>query len=185
MKATAFRLAMDDIAASTRFAVHTKSMLLKTVLAAEGLRNAERTIAAAIKGEVLMPLCRGVYVHKYALPGVPILQEAVRRLRPRHFNYLSLETALGAWGVIDQQPLSGITVMTSGRSQLFATPHGRIDFTHTDQRYANVAPELVAPEHPSGLPMAKARQAARDQLRVRRNVDLIDWDEYRAILETA
>ncbi len=63
--------------------------------------------------------------------GSNLLERIAVTLRSGHYNYLSLESALLAYGIISQVPLAGITVMTTGRSGIFDTPFGRIEFIHT------------------------------------------------------
>ena len=126
-----------------------------------------------------MRVCRGLYAYEYAPRlGRSIREEIVVRLRPRAFNYVSLESALSLWGVIDQEALGTITVMSTGRRQSFATPYGLIDITHTERRVADVMRQIVMPDRQKcWLPYAKPRLAARDLRRVGRNIDLVEWDE--------
>ena len=178
MKASRFRLALDAASRATGFAVYTKTMLARAILAGESPRACEKTLAAAVADGVLVRLCRGIYVYRYALHGQAVLQEAVLRMRPGVFSYLSLESALSSWGVISQEAQGGVTVMTGGRSQRFATPFGGIELTHTSKRFDTIWPQVVPPAGPlEFLPTAKPRLAARDLLRVGRNTDLIDWVE--------
>ena len=181
MKATTFRLALDELSAATGRGVYTKAGLARTILAGESHRATEKTIAAAVESGVLVRMCRGVYAYRYALAGRPVRQEAVLRMRPRAFSYISLETALTHWGVVSQAAVGAVTVMTSGRSGCFETPYGRIELTHTGKAYRHIAADLVAPEKPwMELPVAKPRLATRDLVRVGRNTDLVMWDELEA-----
>ena len=181
MKAATFRLALDEYSAATGRGVYTKAGLARTILAGETARAAEKTMAAAVGDGVLVRMCRGVYAYRYALSGRPVRQEAVLRMRPRAFSYISLETALSHWGVVSQAALGAVTVMTSGRGGRFETPYGRIELTHTGKAFRDVAAELVAPEKPwMELPVAKPRLATRDLVRVGRNTDLVLWDELEA-----
>lgn len=182
MKASRFRLALDEACRVTGRGVYTKAGIARTILAGESARAVEKTIATAIQDGVLIRLCRGIYAYRYALAGRPVRQEAVLRLRPRSFSYISLETALSHWGVVSQATLGAVTAMTSGRSGRFDTPYGRIDLTHTNKAFADVVTNLVPPEKPwMELPVAKPRLAARDLVRVGRNTDLVLWDELDAI----
>lgn len=182
MKASLFRLALDEACRVTGRGVYTKSALARMILSGESGRAVEKTIAVAIRDGVLIRLCRGIYAYRYVLAGRPVRQEAVLRLRPRSFSYISLETALAHWGVVSQATLGAVTAMTSGRSGRFHTPYGRIDLTHTSKAFVDVAADLAPPEKPwMELPVAKPRLATRDLVRVGRNTDLVMWDELDAI----
>ena len=178
-RTTKFRHGLDDIARTTRRTVFTTADLARTVLRNECAKGVERTLAAAVRDRLLVRVCRGLYAYPYApAAGRPVREEAVVRMRPRAHSYISLESALSLWGVIDQEALGAITVMSTGRSQRFETPYGRIDITHTTRNPTAVMSAIVAPEPEQGwLPYAKPRLAARDLMRVGRNTDLIEWAE--------
>ena len=168
---------MDDLSLATGWCVFTAGALTGTVLAGDSPSAAEKTVRRAVQDGILIRLCKGVFAYKYAMHGHNVLHEAALRLRPRTFSYASLETALSDWGVIDQETLGGVTVMTGGRSGRFKTPFGHIELTHTARSFAEVASWLIMP---SGsvpeLATAHPRLAARDLMRVGRSTDLIDWD---------
>lgn len=179
MRATDLRLALDDIARSTRRTVYTTGDLARTVLRNGDAKGVERTLAAAVRDRLLVRVCRGVYAYPYA-PGTgrPVREEVVVRMRPRALSYISLESALSLWGVIDQEALGAITVMSTGRTQRFETPYGIIDIVHTARQPTAVLADIVTPEPGRGwLPYAKPRLAGRDLKRVGRNTDLVQWDE--------
>lgn len=179
MRSAQFRLALDAVARATWRTVFTAGDLAQSVMPNDTPRSVERTLRAAVRDKLLVRVCRGLYVYEYAPRlGRSTREEIVVRLRPRAFNYISLESALSLWGVIDQEALGAITVMSTGRRQRFATPYGLIDITHTERRAADVMGQIVTPEPRKGwLPYAKPRLAARDLRRVGRNVDLVEWDE--------
>ena len=181
MKAAAFRLGLDAAHRATGYGVFTTNMLTKSIMAGEHPRACEKTIAVAVRDGVLIALCRGVYEYRYAKTRRPVLQEAVLRLRPRAFNYISLETALSCWGVIEQHALGVLTVMTSGRSQRFETPYGAIHLTHTDKTFDAVLPHLVMADDSDVLFTALPALAAKDLIRVGRNTDLLDMEELAAV----
>lgn len=183
MKASKFRQALDEFAHSTRASVFTKATLARTIMRGERPEAVAKTLAAATADKVIVRLCRGLYVYEQAARVFrrAVVEEAVLRLRPRSFNYLSLEWALHQWGVINQAPLGGITVMSTGRSQLFTTPYGRIEITHTAKRPKDLLGDVVIPDPlRCELPYAKPRLATAELVRVGRNVDLILWDEVAA-----
>lgn len=167
---------------ATGRSVFTKGEVAGALLADDSPRAIEKTLATAVRDKLLDHVCRGLYAYRYARQAGAIRdairEEIVLRLRPRSFSYVSLETALSTWGVIDQEPLGAITVMSTGRSGRIETPYGLILITHTARSVANLMDEVVMPSPPEDwLPCAKPRLAARDLMRVGRNTDLIEWDE--------
>ncbi len=92
-------------------------------------------------------------------------------LRPWDFSYLSLESALSEAGWISQIP-SRLTLMTTGRSQIFNTPYGTIEFVHTMQAENKLRNEIrFDPQRE--LAVATPTRALRDLKRVGRNLDLV------------
>ena len=179
MRSAQFRMALDAACAVTGRSVFTKAEVARALLPEDSPRAVEKTLAAAVRDKLLVHVCRGLYAYRYGRQlGRPIREEIVLRLRSRSFTYVSLETALSAWGVIDQEPLGAITVMSTGRSGRIATPYGLILMTHTARPVAELMADIVMPDPlQNWLPCAKPRLAARDLMRVGRNTDLIEWDE--------
>ncbi len=121
---------------------------------------------------VIERIARGLYVNPRAscLPS-DLLSALVPFLRPWDFNYLSLESALSEAGWISQIP-SRLTLMTTGRSQIFNTPYGTIEFVHTMRAEGKLRNELrFDPQRE--LAVATPSRALRDLKRVGRNLDLI------------
>ena len=179
MRSSQFRLALDAMWRATGRSVFTKGEVASAVLPDDSPRAVEKTLAAAVCDKLLVHVCRGLYAYRYARPARGSIREEIAlRLRPRSFSYVSLETALSTWGVIDQQPLGAITVMSTGRSRRIQTPYGLILITHTARPVAKLMKEIVMPSPPEDwLPCAKPRLAVRDLMRVGRNTDLVEWDE--------
>ena len=183
MKADLFRRDLDALSAATWQTVFTTEGLTRALMPSSSPRAAARTLRTAVRSGVLVRLCRGAYLYRYApRRGLPVREETVLRLRPGEFNYISLETALSMWGLIDQEALGALTVMSTGRSQRLRTPRGFIDITHTAKRPAELATQIV-PCDPrrNWLPYAKPRRAVADLLRVGRNTDLLDISELDAV----
>lgn len=184
MKASAFRLELDAVARATGQVVFTTGTLARAVMPGSRTRTVEKTIAAAVRNKLLVRVCRGLYAYEYAPrnAGRSVREEIVLRLRPRAFSYISLESALSLWGVIEQEALGAITVMSTGRSQRFHTPYGLIDITHTTRCPWTVMPQIVLPDPAKcSLPYAIPRLAAHDLKRVGRNLDLVAWDEIEEV----
>ena len=167
---------------ATGMHVYTTRTIYDCVLIGESTRAREATIAKAVQDGVVERFTRGLYLFRGADCRHDIRQEAVLRLRPGHYSYISCESALCSWGVITQQMLGAITVMTSGRRQRFATSSGgTIVLTHTKKAYDVVRPQLVPPGDDDLLPTAKPLLAYRDLERTGGCVDLVDVDELNDI----
>ncbi len=126
---------------------------------------------------VIEHVVRGLYVNPRArcLP-CDLLSALVPFLRPWDFSYLSLESALSEAGWISQIP-SRLTLMTTGRSQIFSTPYGTIEFVHTMQAENKLRNEIrFDPQRE--LAVATPTRALRDLKRVGRNLDLVINQEH-------
>ena len=133
-------------------------------------------MSRAVRSELLVRLCRGLYLYKPALPkdGL-LLYHAAALLRADKFNYISLETALSDIGVISQIPLNWISIMSSGRSSIISCGEfGTIEYIHTIQKPELLMPKLTY-DHRCGLWRANVHIAIRDMKATHRNCDLIDW----------
>jgi len=122
---------------------------------------------------VLGRACRGVYV--FLLPGnsAPDLIEHIAvALRRGDYSYVSLESALSTYGAISQIPIDRLTAMTTGRSGLYRTPWGVIEFTHTKRSSMDILGNTRRIGRP--LRMATPQAAWRDLKRVGRNTHLVD-----------
>ena len=132
----------------------------------------------------LQRVARGVYMYKLSGdPGQHLLERIAVTLRRGHYNYLSLESALSVYGIISQVPLAGIAVMTTGRSGVFVTTLGRIEFIHTKRSGDHILAHTRDVGHP--LRLATPGAAVRDLRRVGRNVHLIDEGELKEVLADA
>jgi len=134
-----------------------------------------------IKRGDLVRAANGVFAHARSdRTGANLIEDIAIAIRRGSYCYLSLESALSEYGIISQIPLSGITVMTTGRSGVFQTPFGRIEFTHTKRS----PPEILENTRDVGrsLRLATPAAARRDLLRVGRNTHLIDEEVYREMV---
>jgi hypothetical protein len=125
---------------------------------------------------VLTRMCRGLYVYEKARPDSGLmLFHAAARLRADAFNYISLETVLSAAGLISQQPMQWVSIMSSGRSSVVKCGRwGSIEFVHTRQQPAEVAAQLHY-DSACRLWRANTAQALRDMRATRRSLHLLDW----------
>lgn len=136
-----------------------------------------RTLLAAlgrlVEEGVLARACRGIYVVVLTgEPGSDVIESIAVALRRGHYSYTSLELALSEYGVISQIPVDRLTAMTTGRSGVYTTPWGTIEFTHTKRSVA----DILANTRPVGRPLrlATPQAAWRDLKRVGRNTHLVD-----------
>ena len=142
----------------------------------EGLR---RLVAKGI----LKRAAHGVYVNTLSQgPRSRRNEEVAIRLRTGEYSYVSLESALSEFGAISQIPVGRTTIMTTGRSGEIHSIYGTLDFTHTARTVQDILASTLAIE---GRPLRFARleTALRDLRRVGRNLDLVDMEVYREILE--
>ena len=135
------------------------------------------TIKRLTKHGLLQKVANGLYACANARNVENLLYQLALYLRPNEINYLSNESVLCNLSIISQQMLDRITVMTTGRSGVFKTPFGVIEFTHTKRDHLSILKETSKPD---GLPIRVANKniAVRDLKRIGRNVNMIDWDEF-------
>ena len=129
-----------------------------------------------VKAQLLVRACRGVYVNPHAHSfDSRILERIAQALRPGEFNYVSLESMLSEYGEISQLPIDRLTVMTTGRKGIYATPYGVLEFTHTDRSVPDILSHIKQVE---GRPLRIAgREAAwRDLKRVGRNTRMVNME---------
>lgn len=134
-------------------------------------------LARHVHSGALMRLAKGVYANPDARsrPIGYVLEDMIKHLRPDEFSYVSLESRLSEFGVISQVP-ARLTVITTGRSQLFQTPMGTIEFTHTTRSV-----EILHPRTKYSLErrtfLASPVLAYEDLRHVGRNLGLVDLEE--------
>jgi len=129
------------------------------------------------KAGLLRRVCRGIYLYPAVdYPAGLLLYHAAALLRIDHFNYISLETALSDAGVISQLPFNGITLMSSGRSNLVECGEfGNIEFVHT-QKTPDSLTEQLEYDARCHLWRASVPLALKDMRAARRNLDLVNWE---------
>ena len=142
----------------------------------EGLRR-------LVANGILKRAAHGVYVNSLSQgPRARRNEEVAIRLRSGEYSYVSLESALSEFGVISQIPVGRTTIMTTGRSGEIHSIYGTLDFTHTARPVHDIlASTLVIEGRP--LRFARVETALRDLRRVGRNLDLVNMDIYREILQ--
>lgn len=149
---------------------------LSGLMPGESPETIKATLKRALKAGVLSRVCHGAYIYPDAFQDLGYKLEAIAiALRHGHYSYLSLESALSEYGAISQIPLNRITVMTTGRKATYQTPFGYIEFTSTKKSITKILEGTVKIE---GRPLRLARfeVAMADQVKVGRNLGLIDPD---------
>lgn len=150
---------------------------LRALLPEHGSGACKSVVSRLEKRGDLTRVCRGIYMlPDSGLHGSALLGHAAARLRADDFNYLSLETVLSEAGVISQIPLSRITLMSSGRSNVISCgPYGEIEFIHTSKVAAELAADLTYDPR-FQLWRASVKLALRDMKDTRRDTGLINWE---------
>lgn len=125
----------------------------------------------------IIRLARGLYANLrsrvkplYALEGVVLF------LRSGCVSYLSLESRLSELGVISQVP-TRLTIKTTGRSQLYETPIGTIEFTHTNRKVSEYL-DAFKYDQERKIFICSPKVALEDLRNSKRNMGLVDFDEY-------
>ncbi len=141
----------------------------------------EKTIKSAlqrfVRVNILQNPCRGIYLYARARSADSyILEHIAKALRRGEYSYVSLESALSEAGVISQIPLDTITIMTTGRSQIYRTMYGTIEFTHTKKAIPSILSGVYSVTN-RPLRVATVETALQDLKRTKRNIDLIDLEE--------
>lgn len=134
-------------------------------------------LARLVKSGLLLRACRGIYVNPEAKSfNEYVIEYIAKALRQGHYNYVSLESMLSEYGVISQIPIDRLTVMTTGRSGIYKTPYGLIEFTHTKRSIAEIIQHIKSSE-PRPLRVASKEIAWRDLKRVGRNLEMVSLEE--------
>ena len=148
----------------------------------ENPNTLRHSLARQVRNEAITRLARGLYadLRSKAMP-LYALEDMVRFLRPGHVSYLSQESRLSELSVISQVP-NRLTVMTTGRSQIYNTPIGTIELTHTDRDLSEYSTFLEYSRNRNIL-IASPKIALDDLRNAKRNMGLVDFDEYEIAQE--
>lgn len=127
-----------------------------------------------VKNSVLRRVATGIFESTITPPdGSTAIYKIVNKLRGDVFNYISLESQLSYTGDISQIVMDRLTVMTKGRSGIFSTPYGVIEFTHTKKTVEAIAPNVY---FDSDIKMYRAKtvQALVDLKNCNRNLHMLE-----------
>jgi hypothetical protein len=160
------------------FASHDLRALLPGLSDAAFKTLLSRAVERQQAGERLQRVCRGVYVYGSAAANSGLLMfHAAAVLRANGFNYISLQTALSAEGLISQVPMNWVSIMSSGRSSVVPCgAWGTIEFVHTSRKPSDLADQLYY-DAACRLWRASPVLALRDMRATRRSMDLVDTSD--------
>lgn len=124
---------------------------------------------------VLEGVLRGIYVYAQSRrTKADRLEEIAKAMRRGEYSYVSLESALSAYGAISQIPVDRLTIMTTGRKGVYRTPYGTLEFTHTKRPLQELLQRMRDVGRP--LKVATPEAAWADLKRVGRNTHLVDTE---------
>lgn len=156
--------------------------MIRNVFPGEPEENLKKTLSRAVAARLIERACRGVYLYARANSANAYKLESVAAaLRGGKYSYVSLETALSEYGIISQMTLGYLTVMTTGRSQKYSTPHGTIEFTHTLRPESEIVRNTFRQDG-RPLRMANPETAFEDMRRVGRNIHMVDMETYHEVI---
>jgi hypothetical protein len=101
------------------------------------------------------------------------IYKIMKKLRGSVLSYISLESQLSYTGEISQIMMDRVTVVTKGRSGIFTTPYGIIEFTHTKKPVNTIFPNLYL-DSDINMYRASSAQAIADLKACRRNLHMLE-----------
>lgn len=137
--------------------------------------NLTMLLSRAVKSNILERICKGIYLYtKTDYDSSLILFKVAAKLRANNMNYVSLETVLSQSGLISQQLLGWITVMTTGRSGIIRCGRfGTVELIHTAKNFGKIMPELRL-DRVTGMFWASEKLALQDMKDCKRPTDLVE-----------
>jgi len=131
-------------------------------------------LADGVKKGVLRRVAKGLYESRITPPDpLTALYKIINKLRLGQLTYISLESQLSTLGEISQLPMGRETVMTNGRSGLFVTPYGEIEFIHTKKPVSEIMPQLYL-DTEKHIYRANKALALADLKACRRNLQMLE-----------
>ena len=131
-------------------------------------------LADAVKRGLLRRVVKGLYESTLTPPEPEsALYKIIKKLRGCVLNYISLESQLSHTGAISQLVMDRITVITKGRSGIFSTPYGVIEFIHTKKPVSQIAPNLYF-DPDIKMYRATSEQAIADLKHCNRNLHMLE-----------
>ena len=155
---------------------------LRLLFEADDANTFNAGLRRIVSAGLLERIARGVFVNR-ALPdpGLAVIGDIVRNLRPRRFCYLSYESALAEFGSISQVPMVYL-IATTGNAGKYSTRYGDIEFSHTRRSGLEILRGTVFDER-LGLRVASPELALNDLRRVRPdNLHLVDEEIHAEVV---
>jgi len=137
----------------------------------ESPHNLSVSLARASREGHILRLGGGFYRNTLANLPWNHLELLANWLRSNEWFYLSLESALHEAGFIQQVP-NRLVFVTTGRSYVYETPLGILEFIHTQRDLSRCWNQII-PDWRRGIRVADPELARADLRRSRRNVDLV------------
>lgn len=131
-------------------------------------------LADCVKKGILRRVTKGLFESTLTPPEPETaIFKIIKKLRSGVLSYISLESQLSHTGDISQVVMDRVTVVTKGRSGIFSTSYGIIEFTHTKKTINSIAPNLY---FDSDIKMYRAttEQAIADLKNCNRNVHMLE-----------
>lgn len=131
-------------------------------------------LADRVKKGQLRRVVKGLY-ESVLTPPEPetAIYKIIKKLRSSVLNYISLESQLSHTGDISQVVMDRVTVVTKGRSAIFSTPYGVIEFTHTKKPIDQIASNLYF-DPDIKMYRATTEQAIADLKHCKRNLHMLE-----------
>lgn len=131
-------------------------------------------LADCVKKGTIRRMASGVF-ESAITPAEPTtaIYKIINKLRGHVLNYISLESQLSHSGDISQVIMGRVTVMTKGRSGVFHTPYGTIEFIHTKKTLASLMPNLYF-DNEIKMYRATTAQAIADLKSCNRNLHMLE-----------
>lgn len=137
---------------------------LHVLFPGETQRIFNKSVTRHLRVGLIRRVTTGVYLNACAsIPEMAPLA-LIEHLRPWHFNYVSLRSALRLHQS-EYDPQQPLEIMTTGRSQTFNTPVGVIEMTHT-KRTGDLLSQGVLFHPDLGIRLATPERAGDDLNRV-------------------
>lgn len=124
------------------------------------------------KNGFILQCSKGIYINPRAKKPLFYLENLAGILRANTTFYLSLESRLSEEGLISQIP-NRLTFVSQGRSQIFQTPCGMIEFVHSQKKAKEFLKSCFF-DKDRKIYIASEELAINDIYRHNRSVDLYE-----------
>jgi hypothetical protein len=131
-------------------------------------------LADCVKKGIIRRVAQGLFESLLTPPEpTTAIYKIIKKLRSSVLTYISLESQLSHTGDISQVIMGRVTVVTKGRSGIFSTPYGVIEFTHTKKPIKQIAPNLYF-DADINMYRATTQQAMADLKHCNRNLHMLE-----------